>query len=174
MLRKNGRELGDSVAFEEDAMKARVLFVHCWSCLSHCIATAATNGMPHILYRVKSEVTSTEYDVMECNDGGARVSCTRQMMLEMLQQVISELNGLKEISRKIEDDGVNLVNEINKLLYHKFGGYLTSERYIGSMYATDGDLLTTGFKTPEDRAKSINTKSDCLAPKKTKDKPIAI
>ncbi|KAK8649527.1 hypothetical protein V6N13_130255 [Hibiscus sabdariffa] len=51
----------------------------------------------------RRKLTSTEYDVMECNDGGARVSSTRQMMSEMLQQVNSEVNELKEVvSMRIE------------------------------------------------------------------------
>ncbi|KAK8636352.1 hypothetical protein V6N13_124098 [Hibiscus sabdariffa] len=110
----------------------------------------------------RCKATFAEYDVMECNNGGARVLGTRQIMSEMLQQVIFE-----KISRKVEDDGVNIVNEINKLFYRNIGDISPQRDNIGSLYATEDYPPFTTFKTPQGRAKNINTNSDC-ALKKTK------
>ncbi|KAK8569262.1 hypothetical protein V6N12_007792 [Hibiscus sabdariffa] len=76
----------------------------------------------------RCKVTFVEYGVMECNDGGTKVSGMRQMMLEMLQQVISEVNGLKEVVNigiekqiKLEEKLDNMRGVDDKIFAKKFG-----------------------------------------------------
>ncbi|KAK8669676.1 hypothetical protein V6N13_107100 [Hibiscus sabdariffa] len=75
----------------------------------------------------RCKVTFVEYGVMECNDGGTKVSGMRQMMLEMLQQVISEVNGLKEVVNigiekqiKLEEKLDNMRGVDDKIFAKKF------------------------------------------------------
>ncbi|KAK8558969.1 hypothetical protein V6N12_042258 [Hibiscus sabdariffa] len=118
----------------------------------------------------RCKVTFTKYDVLEYDDGSAIASDVIELRadifcLKSLEEKVNKIEGgceyfkamqdemtcsLQKISRKIEDDGVNLVNEINR-----------------SLYATEGDPPSTLFKTPKGRAKTINL-SNCLTPRKDK------
>ncbi|KAK8708177.1 hypothetical protein V6N13_059222 [Hibiscus sabdariffa] len=75
----------------------------------------------------RRKVTSPEYDVMECNVGGARVSS------------------------KIEDDVANLVNEINWLPCRNIGDMSSPRDNIERMYATNKILLLPYSKHPKVR-----------------------
>ncbi|KAK8490982.1 hypothetical protein V6N12_000036 [Hibiscus sabdariffa] len=81
--------------------------------------------------------------------------------------------ALQKISKRIEGDGANILNKINRFLCNKFGDSSPRSDKIGRMYATYQDPPSESFKTPEVRSNTIIV-SNGSAPRKAmiKDKNI--
>ncbi|KAK8626122.1 hypothetical protein V6N13_133774 [Hibiscus sabdariffa] len=78
------------------------------------------------------------------------------MQIWWCKSVMYEANDVRDASainfralKENRDDGVNLVNEINRILYCKIGDISPLRDNIVIMYATDGDLPSTAFQNTQ-------------------------